>query len=211
MAEADRRQSALAHLGLAARAGDGEGGAGVAMAELAAAGQLSLRGESDDAAFLAAAGGALGFDLPTTPNTTAGTAALRALWLGPSEWLIVTTGPAASLIERLGHALGACHLALNDVTDSRAVLLLTGRRARDLLAKATSLDLHGSVFKPGCCAQSGLARAQMLLHQTAEDPDTGPVYEIYVPRSFADYAWHWLEGAAAEYGFRVLATVADPD
>jgi sarcosine oxidase subunit gamma len=203
--EAHRRQSALAHLGLAARADDAGGEAGIRLAERPAPGLLSLRGDSDAEAFLAAARDGLGFDLPTTPNSTAGLAAVKALWLGPSEWLLVSAEPVAALAAALSAALDKRHYALNDVSDSRTVLLLAGPRARDLLAKACSLDLHASVFGPGDCAQSSLARVPMLLHQLAEDPDAGPTYEIYVHRSLADYAWRWLEVAAAEYGFRVAA------
>lgn len=203
MVDAAGRQSALAHLGLAARAGDGDDAAGVQMAERPPEGLLSLRGEGDDKAFLRAVEGVLGFGLPTKPNSTAGSAAATAFWLGPSEWLLATSGLVTGLEAALGEALAGIHHALNDVTDGRAVLRLAGPRARELLAKATSLDLHESVFRPGDCAQTTLARTGMLLHQLAEDPDAGPSYEIYVQRSFADYAWRWLEAAAMEYGLSV--------
>ncbi|MDP6708555.1 MAG: hypothetical protein QF893_19605, partial [Alphaproteobacteria bacterium] len=61
MVDAVGRQSALAHLGLAARAGGGDGAAGIRMAERPPEGLLSLRGEAGDAAFLGASKKALGF------------------------------------------------------------------------------------------------------------------------------------------------------
>ena len=45
-----------------------------------------------------------------------------------------------------------------------------------------------------------LAKATGLIHQTSD----APAYDLYVPRSFAEYLWRWLEDAAAEYGVTVL-------
>ena len=36
--------------------------------------------------------------------------------------------------------------------------------------------------------------------------DTGPVFEMVVRRSFADYVVRWLQHAATEYGVRFTAT-----
>ncbi len=33
----------------------------------------------------------------------------------------------------------------------------------------------------------------------------GPIFDIYVVRSFAEYLWAWLEDAGREYGVRVVA------
>ena len=33
----------------------------------------------------------------------------------------------------------------------------------------------------------------------------GPVFEVYVLRSFAEYLWAWLEDAGREYGVSVIA------
>ena len=41
-----------------------------------------------------------------------------------------------------------------------------------------------------------LAKAAVILHQTTDDADeAGPFFDIYVPRSFADYLWSWLTDA----------------
>jgi sarcosine oxidase subunit gamma len=66
--------------------------------------------------------------------------------------------------------------------------------------KGCSLDLHPRVFNAGDCAQSGLARCHMLLHQINEIP----TYDVYVHRSFSHYAWRWLEDAAREYGVSII-------
>ncbi|MEE9184627.1 MAG: sarcosine oxidase subunit gamma family protein [Acidimicrobiia bacterium] len=32
----------------------------------------------------------------------------------------------------------------------------------------------------------------------------GPAFDLYVPRSFADYLWAWLEDAGTEYGVALV-------
>lgn len=129
-----------------------------------------------------------------------------ALWLGPDEWLVTTSGTEdaggtgdAGLLARLDGALTGHRASVVDVSDGRTVIVLRGARARDVLAKGCSLDLHPRQFRPGRCAQTLLARAGVLIHQT--DPD--PVYDIHVDRSYAQYLWTWFEDAAAEFGFAI--------
>lgn len=90
--------------------------------------------------------------------------------------------------------------------DSRVCLRVSGPRARDLIAKGAPLDLHPRAFGgAGRCAQTQLAKASVVLHQTADDeaPD-GPSFDIYVARSTCDYLWAWLEDAAREYVMAVV-------
>ncbi len=204
MADDWRRQSGLAALNIAARVGEGTAEAGVRLCERPFRGQVAVRGEGDDAAFLAAFRDGMGFDLPLAPNTTARHGEVVALWLGPSEWLVVTPGDGPGMASVLRQTLSGCHHAVTNVSESRTVIGLGGRHAGDVLAKGCSLDLHPAVFGPGQCAQSNLARAHMLLHALAGDPETGPAYDIYVHRSFAEYAWRWLEDAGLEYGVAVV-------
>ncbi len=193
-------QSALAHLHLQALSVDDPGAAGVVLCERPFKGQLALRGNSADHEFVEGVQAVLGVELPLTPNTVTTTGNITVLWLGPDEWLVVTPdGQEARLVESINHALAGQHFALSDVSDSRVVIGLTGGCARDVLMKGCSLDLHPRVFNAGDCAQSGLARCHMLLHQI----DERPTYDVYIHRSFSDYAWCWLEDAAREYGVAI--------
>jgi sarcosine oxidase subunit gamma len=60
-------------------------------------------------------------------------------------------------------------------------LELSGPSAKDVLAKGCSLDLDARSWSVGSCAQTLLARAQVILHERAET--TG----ILVRPSFAEY------------------------
>jgi len=205
--DAQHRQSALVHRGLAARAasGTGSGKAGIYLGERPSRGQLNLRGDATDAEFSEAVTTALGTALPTVPNTAAVGAGATALWLGPDEWLVVTEAArAAKMVAALEVAVAGRHAAVVDVSEGRAVIGLAGARAREVLMKGCSVDLHPAAFAPGACAQTRLARAAVLIYHTG-DAQGGPAYDIYVGRSFADYLWRWLEDAAAEYGVAVTA------
>jgi heterotetrameric sarcosine oxidase gamma subunit len=87
-----------------------------------------------------------------------------------------------------------------DVSVARTVIVVADRNAHDLLQKGTPLDLHPRAFEPGHCAQTGLSKANVPIHQL----DAGPRYDVYVPNSFADYLWNWMERAAQEYGLAVI-------
>jgi sarcosine oxidase subunit gamma len=105
------------------------------------------------------------------------------LWLGPDWHLMVDDAEVPDL------PAGAV-----DVSAQRTVLELSGPLARAVLAHGCSLDLHPRVFGPGSCAQTMLAKAQVVLHQT--EPET---YRILVRGSFADYLVRWLLDAMTEY------------
>lgn len=193
-------QSALATLGVEARALAGATQAGVILSECRAGAQLAIRGNGSDPGFGAAVAGILGLDLPVTPKTAHRNAGKTLLWLGPEEWLAVLAAENdGGLAERLSEALGGVHHAIVDVSHSRAVIGLEGPHARDVLMKGTNIDLHPRQFGIDNCIQAHLGRCHMLLHQLDETPS----YDIYIHRSFALYAWNWLSDAAGEYGLAV--------
>jgi sarcosine oxidase subunit gamma len=201
------RQSPLAHLQLEARSTPAADAASaqVRMGEAPFRGQLVVRGDAAKKSFRDAVEKAVGCAVPREPNTVSGPADLsagaRILWLGPDEWLAVSEpGGEVAMADRLVEALGRQHTAVVDVSESRTVITLGGPKAWETLAKGCSIDLHPRVFAAGRCAQTGLARAHAILHKVTDDP----LFEIYVHRSFAEYAWLWLEDAAKEHDSKIV-------
>ncbi|MEE8173212.1 MAG: sarcosine oxidase subunit gamma family protein [Alphaproteobacteria bacterium] len=200
MSDPSLRQSPLATRHLGDRQAQPAPDALVRLAEKRAVGKINVRANPANAALMRAFEGVLGYTLPQAPNRTNGEDSRGALWLGPDEWLVtVPAGQVNPLLEALSRAAVGHHAALSDVSDARIVLTLSGPRAREVLEKGCSLDLHPRAFQAGHCAQTRLARAAILLHQT----DDAPVYDIHVAWSFAAYLWVWLEDAAAEFGLAV--------
>jgi sarcosine oxidase subunit gamma len=137
-----------------------------------------------------------GVSLPLSPNRVAATGALRVLWLGPDEWLVVVDGDAPDLVPRLERAVVGRRAAVADLSSSRVIIEIGGGAARDLLAAGCGLDLHPRVFGPGQCAQTLLARVPVILDQL----DDAPHFRVLVRRSYARWLVDWMTDAAAGVG-----------
>ena len=129
----------------------------------------------------------LGSPLPVVPNT--GSEAV--LWLGPDQWLVFGASE-----QQLRAALGDTTGSVVDVSANRVVFELSGPGARELLEQGCAIDLHPRAFGPGRCAQTLLARANVVLHQV----DDAPTYRLLVRPSFAGYLRRWLRDALPAAG-----------
>src|SRR5262245_10472150 len=94
---------------------------------------------------------------PTEPNTTADVGRTTVLWLGPDEWLVL--GGAEADFPDAAAAV--------DVSANRVAFDVTAADAAEVLARGCSLDLER--FEPGQCAQTLLARAQVILYRPDAD------------------------------------------
>ena len=202
MVEAYLRQSPLSQLALPSRAMEETGDAGVSMAERPFRRIVNLRGAPKSEAFLSAAKSVLGADLPLAPNSAAAGKNATLLWLGPDEWWAVSEDETPPLADKLRDALSGQHASVADVGEGYSCIAVSGPKAIDTLAKGCTLDFHDSVFPPGSCAQSDMAKAAVVFHRL--DGETAS-FEIYVRSSFAEYLWRWIEDAAGEYGVAVTA------
>jgi sarcosine oxidase subunit gamma len=197
MSEAIRQESPLVERITPERKAAAPANAGVTLRERPFLGCVNLRGNPEDAKFTDAVKDVLGVALPTEPNTVVENGETTVFWLAPTEWFVRTAADGQlDLIARLEEALAGQHIATNDVTGNFTTVELSGPRARDVLEKGCTLDLHPRAFAAGQCAQTLLSHAGILIRPTAD----GQAFEIVVRRSFADYTFLWLDDAAAEYG-----------
>lgn len=206
MVDAYRLRSPLAHLGLSTQSED-DAPAGVTLSETAFRGQINIRGNAEDTAFAAAVKKATRLDLPIEPNTISGKpATTRIMWLGPDEWMVITKPQGGKRVfDALWKNLkiDGMHASVVDTSEARTTLTVSGKHARDVMAKLCSLDLHPSQFAPGQCAQTIVGKVGVMLLQTAETKTGGATYELYSLRSFSTYLWKRLEDAATEYGVHI--------
>lgn len=162
-------------------------------------GYLNLRGDPTNTDFLEVLESKAGIALPVAANTVVG-AGRQVYWLGPDEWLVVgTCADIAECRTILEQVLSDYCSATNDLSGGLVKYQLRGHRSRQLLAKGCTLDLHPDVFTAGACAQTGLAKASVILSL----PSAGDGYDIIVRRSFADYVWQWLLHAGRNLGIEV--------
>jgi sarcosine oxidase subunit gamma len=157
---------------------------------------INLRGNPENADFVANVTTTLGQQLPLIANTmTFGD--YRVFWLGPDEWLIMAlAADTPELLVRLRKSLSTQHASVTDSSGGQVSLQFTGPAARDILDKGCTLDFHPDKFRVGCCAQSGLAKASVLIGLIEDTPS----FQIVVRRSFAEYLALWLQASAREYG-----------
>ena len=173
---------------------------GLELSERGFLGHLNLRGETGRPEFLKGVERCLEISIPVRPNTFAENDRVTILWLGPHEWLLITPpGKEGDMARDLRETLQGTISAVTDVTHNQTVIRIRGNRALDVLRKGCSLDLHPTVFGPGCCAQTLLAKVGILIRWV----DRSPAFDLIIRRSFAEYLALWLRDAAEEYGLVV--------
>lgn len=194
------RVSALAGHTQTGRFGDlGPGGPGVTLSEIRDAGPVQIAAWPDTLpavgamlAELAGAGAAPGPGRSAAgPNGTLLRMQPLAFWLTGADAAIVAT--AMAIETETGSAL--------DLTHSRAVIRIEGRRAAELLNRGLSLDLSPAAFPTGTCATGAIHHVGVQLHR--RDNGTKTSFDLYIPRSFAVSIWAFLTETAAQWGYQV--------
>jgi sarcosine oxidase subunit gamma len=118
---------------------------------------------------------------PPAPNTATTWNGRDVLWLGPDEWLVVgEAGSGDSLQHALEDLMTDHHHSVVDVSANRIAFDLSDDL--DLLSGGCGLDLDPARWRPGMCAQTVFAHAQVILHQLDERTT-----RVFVRPSFADY------------------------
>ncbi|HYM99901.1 MAG TPA: sarcosine oxidase subunit gamma family protein [Aestuariivirgaceae bacterium] len=174
----------------------GAQGLSIALKEIDDRGMVDLRGLASDDRFTAAVKEVLGLELPLAPRTSAKQGDVSVLWLSIDQWLItMARAEASSLHLRLSNALAGVHSLVVDMSDARTILRLEGDNVREVLNKATSVDFTGSDMVQGAVRRLRYAEIAAMVHVISTDPD---VVDLYVFRSYADYAWNYLLATAKE-------------
>ena len=160
--------------------------------EISDRGMIDVRGSASDKKFMAAVKKVLGLDLPKAPRTSVSWGDVKALWLSIDQWLILCSrAKAGELSAALRAEIGSIHSLVVDVSDMRVVLRLEGEGVREVLLKGSSLDLLSEDYAPGTVRRMRFAEIAALLHVVEND-----VFDVYVFRSYADYAWDFLLAVA---------------
>ncbi len=185
------RDSPLSHLAPSLLATEGEP---AGLRELPFRTMVSLRVDPGTPA-AARVEDALGLALPRSCGATGSTGARTALWLGPDEWLVVSeVDEPAEAVALLDAALAGGPGSAIDVSANRTTVELSGPRARQVLEKGCTLDLHPRSFGPGRAVATTLGPVPLVLWQTGEES-----YRLLPRSSFADYLARWLLDAVTEF------------
>lgn len=137
--------------------------------------------------------------LPAASGGVSGTGDTSVLWLGPEEFLVVAPTEAheslgGDLIQALREALADGAGQVVDLSANRTTFELTGPRARAVLEKGCSLDLHPRVLSAGTALSTEIGNIPVVLWKTGEES-----FRIFPRASFADFLGRWLLDAMREY------------
>lgn len=158
---------------------------------------ITLRGDLDSPAIVAALRDGLGVAVPAPRRIAQGDAGVAA-WMSPDELLLMPgQGGAVAALADLRARLAGQHFLAEDVSDARAVFDLTGEDAalREVLAKLSPADLSPAAFGPGDICRTRLAQAAAGIWC----PAPGHL-RLVCFRSVAVYMSGLLENAAAAGG-----------
>ena len=165
----------------------------VAIREVPAGPITTLRLRRPSAADLDRIGALIGTALPTDPNRTAG-GAVRAIWIGLDEWLILGDTASHAVIEAAASDAAAA-LSVG-VGDGRCIFVVTGPSAADLISKASSLDLGRALASPDQSAMTLFAQVNVIIDQ----PPGLDGFRLIFDVSLRDYLHRWFRDAIVEFG-----------
>ncbi|MFN0217198.1 MAG: sarcosine oxidase subunit gamma [Hyphomicrobium sp.] len=127
---------------------------------------------------------------PGRRNSFAG---LALIWAGPGSWLAIADRVDGFDLEREFKQNLGPRASVTDASDGRAILRLSGARARAVLARGVPIDLHPRAFNVDDAAITHAAHIGVAIWKI----DDTPTFDLAVSRSYAASFAHWLIDAAA--------------
>lgn len=161
------------------------------VAEVPLLGMITLRGSLADSKVKKAVTSVTGVDMPGQGQVKF-SEDRGICWMSPDEALVLCPYESvSSSLERIQVTLGAVHSLAVDVSDARAMFDLSGRYARQVLAKLVPVDLAPDRFTSGMFRRTRMAQvpAAFWLHSADH-------FRIICFRSQAQYVYDLLKTAA---------------
>ncbi|RUW33957.1 MULTISPECIES: sarcosine oxidase subunit gamma [unclassified Mesorhizobium] len=177
------------------------GGAGVSLTEIRDFGLVQVmarRGRTGE--MTKAAKAHFGVAAPETPSAV-DAADATLIWSGPDQFLVLSKGGKHTM-EMLAPVF-AGSASLSDQSHARALISISGEKARALLAKLSSIDLHPAAFPVGAAAATSVDHTSVTLWRGKDRDDGQAVFNLLIFATFAESLWHTMLDAAAEYGVAI--------
>ena len=185
---------------LVAGAYGAQGGAGVALTEIRNFDLVQVMARRGKASEMAKAAQArFGVAAPEAPKAVDTTDA-ALIWSGPDQFFVLSKG-GKHTIEALGSVF-ADSASLSDQSHARVLISVSGDKARTVLAKLSSIDLHPEAFAVGAVAATSMDHTSVTLWR-GKDRDGQVVFNLLVFSTFAESLWHTILDSAAEYGVTI--------
>ncbi|MBB6408456.1 sarcosine oxidase subunit gamma family protein [Mesorhizobium sangaii] len=156
---------------------------------------MARRGKA--AELVNAAKGRFGVAAPNAPKAMQSQDA-TLIWSGPDQFFVLSKGGKHTM-DTLALTLSS-PASLSDQSHARALVSISGAKARTMLAKLSSIDLHPSAFPIGAAAATSIDHTSVTLWRGNDRSDGQAVFNLLVFATFAESLWHTMLDAAAEYG-----------
>lgn len=159
---------------------------------------MARRGKA--AAMLNAAKARFGIAAPETPKAVS-TPDATLIWSGPDQFFVLSKGGRHSMDALVPSFAGSA--SLSDQSHARVLVSISGAKARTMLAKLSSIDLHPDAFPVGAAAATSIDHTSVTLWRGKDRDDGQAVFNLLVFATFAESLWHTMLDSAAEYGAAV--------
>lgn len=177
------------------------GDAGVSLTEIRNFDLVQVMARRGKAADMAGAASArFGVAAPDTPKAVVAADA-TLIWSGPDQFLVLSKGGRHAM-DALGQTFAAS-TSLSDQSHARVLVSVSGTKARAMLAKLSSIDLHPASFPVGAAAATSMDHTSVTLWRGNDRADGLAVFNVLVFATFAESLWHTMLDSAAEYGVTI--------
>ncbi|RWP49880.1 sarcosine oxidase subunit gamma [Mesorhizobium sp.] len=174
------------------------GDAGVSLTEIRNFGLIQVIARRGNGAELASIAKArFGMAAPDVPKAFSASD-VTLIWSGPDQFLVLSKS-GKHAIDTLSQAFRQS-ASLSDQSHARVLISVSGAKARAMLAKLSSIDLHPAAFSIDAAAATSIDHTSVNLWRGNDRPDGQAVFNLLVFATFAESLWHTMLDAAAEYG-----------
>ena len=161
---------------------------GVDIQELPFINKINVRIDINDNQNIIKCGRLINAILPIQPNTYVKNDNVKAIWLGPNEWLITNN---QNLYNNLKSEIGDIQASVTDVSENRTVIRISGEQIFKLLSKFLVLDLEKNLPDESSCAQTLFVKVPVLLVRNNNEKQI-PEIDIFTNRSHAKYIYNLI-------------------
>ena len=161
---------------------------GIDIQELPFINKINVRIDINDNQNIIKCGKLINAILPIQPNTYVKNDNVKAIWLGPNEWLITNN---QNLYNNLKSEIGDIQASVTDVSENRTVIRISGDQIFKLLSKFLVLDLEKNLSNKSSCAQTLFVKVPVLLVRNNNEKQI-PEIDIFTNRSHAKYIYNLI-------------------
>jgi heterotetrameric sarcosine oxidase gamma subunit len=142
--------------------------------------------------------GKFGIPLPA-PRFMAAGPTLALQWCGAEQYFALSESfGEGELFRTLAKELDGL-ASVSDQSHGRVVIGISGRKARNVLAKGSPVDFHPRVFPLNGTAMTQMAHVGVHVSRNGDN-----AFEISLFRGFSENFWEWLTVQSEEFGFEIV-------